>query len=134
MSNDIVSQSITEIRSFAPVTENGSTAGEAIDTGTLSGIAFYIFGVFVSDGLYALTFEESDTGSGDWTAVPVEKMIGSASIDAEYVPGADYQKVGLFSTKRYIRSVVVASDVTDGVGILAIFSIKRPKITPEPAQ
>ena len=134
MSNDIVSQLVQQIDFLQGIANDGVFIGDPIDTESLSGIAFsFVVGVY-SDGVYALTFDESDTGSRDWTPVPVEKMIGLAVIDADNAGSGFPQKTGLFSTKRYVRIVVTATEVTDGVGIMVVVSIKQPKITPEAPQ
>lgn len=127
---DIASDLKPVVESLAIISADGVTNGNAVDTaGFECGIMFIAECVQYTDGDYAITLEESDDNI-TFAALPAGKLIGGmAVIDAVAAEGDTVQKVGLFSNKRYVRSVITASTVTSGAAII-VTAILRGELRP----
>lgn len=127
---DIASDLKPVVESIAIISADGTTNGNAVDTaGYECGIMFTAQCVNYTDGTYVVTLQES-SDNVTFTNVPDEKIIGSiAAIEALSAEGETLGKLGVFSNKRYVRSVITASDVTTG-GAVAITAILRGELRP----
>lgn len=127
---DIASDLKPVVESMVSIVADGATNGNAVDTaGYECGVMFIAQCVNYTDGDYVVTLQESDDNI-TFTNVPAEKLIGGmAVISALNAEGDTLQKVGVFSNKRYVRSVITASDVTTGSAV-AITAILRGELRP----
>lgn len=127
---DIASDLKPVVESLAIISANGVTNGNAVDTaGFECGIMFIAECVQYTDGEYTVTLEESDDNI-TFEAVPAGKIIGSiAVIDGLSAEGDTLGKLGVFSNKRYVRSVVTAANVTTG-GAVGITALLRGELRP----
>jgi hypothetical protein len=117
-------------RTVSPaVRANGTVNGTAVDrasTGGSDGSLVVIQTGTVTDGSHAVSIEDSDDGSNGWTAVPAGQLQSSAPT----IVAADDDKlyeVGVLSSRRYLRVVVVTTGATTGgvVGALVVLGESR---------
>src|SRR6187551_2242341 len=105
------------------VVANGDTDGTAIGLDQ-SGVDFrsVMFVLMVgtrTDGTYTAVPQESANGSTGWTAVPAERLLGSAAVAAANGVG----EIGVIpdpSSSPFVRLRVTATTVTTGAVISAV--------------
>lgn len=100
---------------------NGTVNGSAVNLGSWgadSAIAVVITGA-VTDGSHAVSIEESDTGAGNWSAIPAGRLTGAAPTVTS-ANGSTQFEVGITPApnKPFLRVVAVTTGATTG-GILA---------------
>ncbi len=120
----------------ANITTDTTTNGTIIDTADLDlGVSFFIGATAYTDGTYKLLIQEGDdAGLSDATTVPAEKLIevpglqavtdGVTAITAD---GDKYFKVGVFSTKRYLRANIVSTATSTGAQI-SVIVLESPEV------
>lgn len=119
--NDLKNSAVADT-SIAPATITSTTTGGAVDLGECDGgaTAVVVAGT-MTDGTHTLTFTESDTSGGTYTAVP--------SADARALTSADSGNTVLVNfkrSKRYVKAVsTVASATTGGVYGVALLAMKK---------
>lgn len=112
MVKDIVSNIRGLILIATAISTEGNTVGNSVDTADFGeGLALMAYAPTGWSGSSVLTAEESDDNA-TFTPVAADKYIGSAVV-TQSTEGDPMVKVGLFSTKRYIRPVMVT---TFGIG------------------
>jgi hypothetical protein len=98
--------------------QTGTTNGIAIDTGVFGNnfreALFVVHSAVLTDGSYALTFEES-------AAVDSSRVVGSLPTFA-LTDDNVWNSFGVRPTKRYVRIVVTATGATTG-GVLAATAV-----------
>jgi hypothetical protein len=124
--------SIVARRSISPaVRTNGTLNGAAVNLGAYgaeSAIAVVASGT-VTDGSHVVSIEESDTGTGSWTAIPAGRLsvtaptITSANSDAQF-------ELGITPAKAFIRVVLVTTGATTGGLLAAVVVIGDVGTTP----
>ena len=119
MFRDIVNQLESHIVYNQLVSSDGDTFSLEFDTIDFeSGLYWSVFVTVYNDGDYLLSAQESDVGGfdqSDWDDVPTEAYCNEQPI-ANSVTGAldPIPILGVFSTKRYVRLKITASNVTSG--------------------
>ena len=113
---DIVSNIVAISVLSAAIAAEGSTNGLSVDTADFGeGVGFFLN--VTGTGAFDVSLEESDDDI-TFTPVAAEKLIGAASQVDTLAAGSPMPKVGVFSSKRYVRPVlaavgeVVSADVT----------------------
>lgn len=129
MINDVSSQTTTRIVYSGAISTNDEIVLLPIDTSDLLSIGFYIAAAFYADGNYSLSFDDSEDGL-EWAPLPADKLIGSASVSGEGSFNSPLTKVGIFSSKKYLRPKIVPSGVTDGVLFFIVSSVEVQDIFP----
>lgn len=118
------------------ITTDTTTTGAIIDTANQDlGVSFWIGASAYTDGTYKLILEEGDdSGLSDATTVPAEKLIEVSGLDAVTTgvtaitaDGDKYFKVGVFSTKRFVRPSVVSTATSTGAQI-SVLALVSPEI------
>lgn len=119
-------------RSISPlIRTNGTVNGASVNLGTYgaeSAIAVVVTGT-VTDGSHAVSIEESDTGSGSWTAIPVERLTAAAPTVTSANSDAQFE-TGVAPAKAFIRVVIVTTGATSGGTLAAAVVIGDPGTTP----
>ena len=118
----------------ANITSNSVNTGGSVDLANYGEGAVFALGIIARvDGDYLLELQESsDNGSSDpWTDLPAEKYIGTPAIFS----GESYlqkfeTKLGCFSTKRYVRPKVTATNVTSGCTLAAVVCAAKGELLP----
>ncbi len=108
------------VRDVSPAVINATTKGAAVDTQGFDGaMATVVGGAIVGAGLVLPSLEESDTTTdGDFTAIAAGNLQGAfVNMTANSI-----QKVGVKSSKRYIRVVLT---LVSGTSILGSATITR---------
>ncbi len=119
----------------ASIATDTTTNGESVDTADFElGLMWNILAPNYTDGSYAVSFEESDTGAfaGEETVVPTEKIIGTLAdmtvAAATAVPGVT-ETIGIFSNLRYVRPVITSTGTTSGA-VLAMICTQKAETMP----
>jgi hypothetical protein len=119
-------------RSVSPaVVTNGTINGAAVNLGQYgaeSAIVAITTGA-VTDGSHAFAIEESDTGVGAWTAVPVGRLTSAAPAVVTANSNALYE-IGVTPLKAYLRVVVVTTAATTGGLLAAVVVVGEPGSVP----
>jgi hypothetical protein len=119
-------------RSVSPaVVTNGTINGVAVNLGAYgaeSAIVVVTTGT-VTDGSHAFSIEESDTGAGAWTAVPVGRLTSAAPTVLAANDDTLYE-VGVTPLKAYLRVVVVTTAATTGGLLAAVVVVGEPGTVP----
>lgn len=122
-----------DLNSYNEFTSIGTHTGAVLDTAHYdSGIMFGFALPAWVDGTYTPSFDESDTGTGDWSAIPTDQLIGTiadVTLDAETAEGDAMATIGLLSTKRYVRVKVDATGVSSGATSMVV-AAKMPEEKP----
>jgi hypothetical protein len=130
---DLKNNVALDLNLYHEFTSSSTHTGAVLDTADYdSGIMFGFALPAWADGTYTPSFDESDTGTSGWTAIPAEQLIGTiadVTLDAQTAEGDVMPTIGILSTKRYIRANVVASGVTSGATSLAVVA-KMPELKP----
>lgn len=119
--NDL-KNSVVADTSIAPATITSTTTGGAVDLGECDGgsTAVVVAGT-MTDGTHTLTFTESDTSGGTYTAVP--------KADTQVLTSADSGNTVLVNftrSKRFVKAVsTVGSATTGGVYGVALLAMKK---------
>lgn len=131
---DNTSNNEVEIAFSASITTDTTTNSLGIDMSDFDGgIMYTATATGYTDGTYVITFEESVDNSA-WTDVPVEKLIdpvgnGNITLAAAESAGDLMARMGLFSTKRYLRMKIISTSVTTGAFISA-YVVKKAENVP----
>jgi len=129
MFRDIVNQLESHIVYNQPIVADGDTFSLEFDTIDFeSGLYWSVFVTVYNDGDYLLSAQESDVGGfnqSDWDDVPTEAYCNEQPI-ANSVTGAldPIPILGVFSTKRYVRLKITASNVTSGANLAGLVTAK----------
>lgn len=119
-------------RSVSPaVVTNGTINGAAVNLGAYgadSAIGVVITGT-VTDGSHAVSFEESDTGTSGWTAIPVGRLSAAAPTVAAANDDTQFE-TGITPAKAYVRVVIVTTGATTGGLLAAVVVIGDVGTTP----
>lgn len=119
-------------------TDTTTTTGAIIDTADLDGgLTFLIAATAFTDGVYKLAIVEGDAANlSDAAAVSADALIEVGSIDAVttgvvaiLANGGKYSKVGVHSTKRYVRANIVSTGTTTGA-TLNVLALVSPETLP----
>ena len=119
--NDL-KNSVVADTSIAPATITSTTTGDAVDLGEGDGgsTAVVVAGT-ITDGTHTLTFTESDTSGGTYTAVPAADAKALAAADS-----GNTVLVNFTRSKRFVKAVsTVASATTGGVYGVALLAMKK---------
>lgn len=119
---DDLKNSVVADTSIAPATITSTTTGSAVDLGDGDGgsTAVVVAGV-ITDGTHTLTFTESDTSGGAYTAVPVADTRALTSADSGNTVLVNFKR-----SKRYVKAVsTVASATTGGIYGIALLAQKK---------
>lgn len=114
-------------------TDTTTTTGAIIDTADQDlGVSFFIGATAYTDGTYKLVIiEGDDSGLSDGTTVGAEKLVEvpglkavTDGVTALTADGAKYFKVGVHSTKRFLRANIVSTGTSTGaqISVLALVS------------
>lgn len=78
----------------------------------------------ITDGSHAVTLEESDTGTGGWTAIPAARVEGGALPTLTSAGANTVQNRGFNAVKGFVRGVVTVTGATTGgaVGVVILYS------------
>lgn len=115
-----------------------TTNGSIIDTADQDlGVSFFLGSTTYTDGTFKLVLEEGDdSGLSDATTVPAEKLVTVTGLDAVATgvtavtaDGAKYMKVGVHSTKRYVRANVVSTATSSGA-VISVLALVSPENLP----
>jgi len=101
------------------VRANGTVNGSAVSllaTGSDAAMVLLLTGT-ITDGSHAVTIEESDTGTGGWSAIPVGRLTAAAPTIAAANDDTQFE-VGFITAKAFVRVVIVTSGATTG-GVIA---------------
>lgn len=101
------------------ISSDTTTTGDIIDTAAFDmGNSFFLNIEIFVDGVYALSFEESDdSGMAGATVVTADQIIGAAvSLTAATGAGARSGN-GVFSNKRFLRPRVISTGTTTGATV-----------------
>lgn len=124
--------SVVTRRSVSPaVRTNGTVNGAAVSVvayGSDSAVVVVATGT-ITDGSHAVSIEESDTGTGSWTAVPAGRLTGTAPTITATDDDAQFE-VGVLTSKAFLRVVVVTTGATTGGAVAAVVVIGEPGSTP----
>lgn len=119
--NDL-KNSVVADTSISPATITTTTTGAAVDLGECDGgSTAVVVAATITDGTHTLTFTESDTSGGTYTAVP--------AADARALTSADTGNTALVNftrSKRFVKAVTtVAGATTGGVYGVALLAMKK---------
>ncbi|TJZ93851.1 hypothetical protein FA743_00825 [Paracoccus gahaiensis] len=117
---------IDAVSALAPAVQAAAAQGEAIDLNGKGGVAFLVnTGAIAGSGDYALTLQESDTGTSGWTAVAGTQIDSNAP--ATLAADSTY-RLGYRGWKRYVRvSLTKAGGTSIIAGAAAVFvPLTRP--------
>lgn len=107
-------------RSVSPaVVTNGTINGAAVNLGSYgseSAIAVINVGT-VTDGTHTTSIEESDTGTGSWSAIPVGRLTAAMPV-VNVAASNTIIEIGVTPLKAFVRIVVVTTAATTG-GLLS---------------
>ena len=133
MVKDIVNQlqMIVGMASAAIGTDT-TTTGDAIDTAHYEeGLMFSLNVSAYTDGTFVIRAQESDDGSTGWTSVDEENYCNTPA-SATAATGSDAMtKLGVFSTKRYVRSAIVSTSTTSGA-TMEVLVTQKAELKPTP--
>jgi hypothetical protein len=119
-------------RTVSPATRaNGTVNGVAVNlgpTGADSAVVAFVTGA-ITDGSHAAAIEESDTGTGGWTAVPAGRLQGAVPTITTSDNNTQFE-VGVTVAKQYLRAVVVTTGATTGGVVAAVIAAGQPGQTP----
>ncbi|MBQ0947655.1 hypothetical protein [Streptomyces sp. RK76] len=125
-------QSVVKV-SLAPAEVTDGTAnGTAVDRGVNGGMQDAMLVVttgVVTDGSHAVAIQDSANGSTGWAAVDASQLTGAAPTVDNADDGAVFE-VGIRSTRRYLRAVVVTTGSTTGAFIGAHIVLSSPRNAP----
>jgi len=123
----------------AAISTSTTTATQIIDTKDADlGVAFFLNATAWTDGTYKLIIHEGDNSAlSDAALVGVEKLVLVAGKDA-YTDGIGaataintaMAKVGVHSTKRYVRASVVSTGVTS-CATIGVSALLNGEVVPE---
>jgi hypothetical protein len=103
-------------RTISPAARtNGTVSGSAVDLGAYgadSGIATISAGV-ITDGSHVVSLEESDTGTGGWSAIPAGRLTGTPPTLTSGNSNT-LAEVGFESAKQFVRVTLVTTGATTG--------------------
>lgn len=123
MEKEIASILDSRIVFNANIASDGAVNGVGVDCqGIQTGLMFAIAATALTDGSYALSFEEDDdVAFGAPTAVPASQIYNQPDpVTAVTANGDALAKVGVLYTKRYVRPVITASSVTTGADLIVL--------------
>ena len=118
------------------ITSDTTTNTAIIDTADQDlGVSFFMNASAYTDGTYKLVLQEGDAANlSDAATVPSEKLITVTGLDAVATgvtavtaDGDKMFKVGVFSTKRYVRAQVVSTVTTSGATI-SVVALVSPEL------
>lgn len=122
---DLISN-ISAIPALAPAVQTAAAKGASIDTLGAGRLAFVVnTGAIAGAGDFGVTLEESDTGTGAWTAVVADQIDTTAP--ATLAADSAY-RLGYRGWKRYVRlSLSRAGGTSIAAGAVAVINpLSRP--------
>jgi hypothetical protein len=93
-----------------------------------SAIVVFVTGT-ITDGTHAGAIEESDTGTGGWTAVPAARLTGSAPSITSADDDTQFE-VGVRLSKQFLRATLTTSGATTGGASAAVVVLGEPTQVP----
>ena len=119
MSTRDIASSVIPQEAFAAVIATATTTnGFTVDTAHFDGgVMFFMIVAAYTGGTYQLVLQDSANGSS-WSNIASNKLIapdGSISFTAITTAGSEIKRMGAFSTRRYVRMVVISTS-TPGIG------------------
>jgi hypothetical protein len=119
------------------ISTDTTTDGAVIDTAHYEeGVAFAFLATAYTDGTYTPVLEESATGAfaGEENVIADANLIGTeagAALSAATAELGVMGTIGIFSTKRYVRSTIVSASTSTGATVSTI-AIVAPELIPSP--
>jgi hypothetical protein len=133
---DIKNNIQTDLAFYAAITTATTTNGMVLDTqGYDGGVMFSFAALAWTDGTYTPLIQEDDAiGMGTATTVPADQLIGTAAevataLGAATTLGAAMVRLGIKSTKRYVRLQMVSTGASAHATIAAV-ATKIPSTRP----
>jgi hypothetical protein len=116
------------VATLAPAVQAATLKGSAVDLCGYDSAALVInTGAIVSDGLYDVKLQESDTTTdGDFTDVVAADLIGDLPAALE---AASVYRQGYVGTKRYVRAVITKQSGTS-IAAGAVVVLGNPALAP----
>ncbi|MFA3877544.1 hypothetical protein ABS735_28360 [Streptomyces sp. MMCC 100] len=109
-------------------TVNGTAVDRAVNGGMQEAMLVVTTGV-VTDGSHAVAIQDSADGSTGWAAVDAGQLTGAAPTVDSADDGAVFE-IGVRSTRRYLRAVVVTTGSTTGGIVGAYLVLNSPRYAP----
>lgn len=111
--------------------------GAVIDTvDHNNGVGFYVGATAFTDGVYTLTVEEADDAGFTQNVAVLDRnhIVGQPALPVQITAlnaaGVDnYQRLGVISTRQFVRLLVEATGVTAGATLNAL-AVMHPDIVP----
>jgi hypothetical protein len=120
-------------RSLSPASRvNGTANGVAVDrmvNGGMQDAVLVVSTGTITDGSHAVSLEDSDDGSTGWAAVAAAQLQGSLPTIAATDDDTVFE-IGVRSTRRFVRAVVVTTGATSGGVFGAAVALGRPRFAP----
>lgn len=135
---DIRSQLESKLVQLDTISSDTTTDGASIDTANYDGgVCFNYICTAYNTGTFTPVLEESDTGAfaGEENVIADANLIGTesgAALSAATAEGGVLNSIGIFGTKRYVRSTIVSSGSTSGTNTIAVTINAVPEVQPSP--
>lgn len=130
---DLKDNVAVDMNFYHKFTASNTHTGAVLDTAHYdSGIMFCFAAPVWVDGTYTPNLRESDTGTGDWSTIPAEQLIGTiadATLSAATAEGDAMPTIGLLSTKRFVELEVEGTAVSSGATVVVTVN-KMPELKP----
>ena len=111
----------------ATIAANTTTQGNIIDTQGFDAAAVAVLAGTITDGVYAVTVNESDDpGMAGATVAALSAPIANFILTDDNV----VRRTGVVFTKRYLRLQVISSGITTGGLLGALTILGRPAAAP----
>ena len=133
--HDIRSNLEPKLAQLDTITTNTTTDGISIDTSDFDGgIVFNYICTAFSAGTFTPVLEESATGAfaGEENVIADANLIGTeagAAITAVSAEGAVLNSIGIFGTKKFVRSTIVSTGAS-GTNTLVVMIDASPEVKP----
>lgn len=132
---DLANDYLADVQMQSPIVTDTESFSSPLDTNEFDGGFMFTAAAYVyTDGTYVITLQDSPDNSV-WSDVPDEKLNdpggnGSMTLNIINVEGDTLQRLGAFSTERFIRAKVISTSTSSGATI-TINTIKLPNRVPQ---
>ena len=112
------------------IVTNSSVPTAGIDTNRFESSIFTFYARTITDGTYTMVIQEADTDSDPaYSDLPADRIIGQATLSGSGDTNS-VQTMGALPLKRFMRAVIIATDVSTGgeVGCNAV--LNSPEVIP----